>query len=71
MSHNKDYQLTESEHRDMQNLDTCHSAKAIIDKELIIFKPTVISDRQVIYLADRQTGKVFARYYEYAVEGTN
>ena len=69
---NKDYIISETEHRDMQNLDSCKSAKvALINGELIIFKPTIRSDESVSYLADSKTGKIFARYYEYTKEGTN
>ncbi len=67
----KNYTISESGHRDMQNLDSCKTAKvAILDNDLIIFKPTIISDEFVTYLADVKTGEIFARYYEYTKEGT-
>lgn len=69
--HGKNYQIAETEHRDMQKLDSCNLAKVIIDKELIIFKPCVSSDEQVTYLADKETGNVFATYYECIKEDTN
>jgi hypothetical protein len=55
---------------DTTELDSCKIAKvAIVDNELIIIKPTLHT--QVLYLADNNTGKIFAEYeYEYG-DGTN
>ncbi len=69
---NKNYAISERGYEDMQTLDSCKTAKvALIDNELIIFKPTLIRDEIVTYLADSKTGEIFARYYEYPKEGTN
>ena len=68
----KEYAISETGNGNMQNLDTCKTAKIIIVKnELIIFKPIIKSDELVTYLADNKTGQIFARYYEYAEEDTN
>ena len=68
----KNYAISERGHRDMQNLDSCKTAKVtLFDNDLIIFKPTIISDEFVTYLADSKTGEIFARYYECTKEGTN
>jgi hypothetical protein len=64
----KEYKISETaRYRGMQNLDSCKSAKvALIDNDLILFKPTIVSDdKKVTYLADNKTGQIFARYYEY------
>lgn len=69
---NKNYTITVSEHRNTQNLDSCKTAKvALLDNELIIFKPTIISNEFVTYLADSKTGNAFARYYESQFKNKN
>jgi len=69
---NKDYAISESEHRDRQNLDSCKTAKvALVDNELIVFKPILLGDQVVTYLADSKTGQIFAQYYEYRKDDTN
>lgn len=67
------FRIKDTEHRNSQELKNVHSAKiAIIDKNLIIFKPTIKDEEMnITYLADNETGKIFARYYEYPKEGTN
>ena len=63
---NNTYKIQDTEHRNLQELENVNSAKiVIIDKNLIVFKPTVEGEETIItYLADNETGKVFARYYQ-------
>jgi hypothetical protein len=50
----------------LPNIDSCKTAKvAIINDELIIIKPILRAAPQVTYLADNNSGEVFAEYYVY------
>ncbi len=65
----KNYQISDEEYRDVQNIDSCNTAKVVVvNNELIIFKPIISGEEQVTYLAAMNNGNVFARYFEYAKE---
>jgi hypothetical protein len=61
-------QVKRIRHWDTKELDSCKTAKVfIVGNELIIIKPIFRTD--VLYLADNNTGSIFAEY-EYS-DGTN
>jgi hypothetical protein len=68
---NKDFEIKKADYGGFQNLDNCETAcVALVDNELILFKPNIKSDESVTYLVDYNTGEIFAIYYGYSKEST-
>ncbi len=58
------YQLLDEGYRGSINIDSCTKANVAIVDEVLIFKPIISGEENVVYLAERKNGNIFARYYE-------
>ena len=61
------YQIHDGGFKKHEVHDSCRIAKvAIINNELIVFRPLLTDNyKKVTYLAEKKSGKIFARYYDY------
>ena len=63
---NQPLSLQSENHRDLDVLEKTTDAKAfLLDNECLLMESMADSSQRVIYLADKSSGKIFARYYDY------